>query len=89
MRSYPELGNTGVNADDQEADRPHAQGDRPPAGAVAQQLARTAARALDGERQLVGISGLDTRALVRHLREVGAMNGVICTDGRALPSCLS
>ena len=30
----------------------------------------------------MGISGLDTRALVRHLREVGAMNGVISSDGQ-------
>ena len=34
------------------------------------------------EHQLVGIRGVDTRALVRHLREVGAMNGVISSDGR-------
>ena len=33
--------------------------------------------------RLVGISGLDTRALVRHLREAGAMNGVISSDGRS------
>jgi carbamoyl-phosphate synthase small subunit len=30
---------------------------------------------------VVGISGLDTRALVRHLREGGAINGAISSDG--------
>ena len=30
---------------------------------------------------MVGIRGIDTRALVRHLREGGAMNGAISTDG--------
>lgn len=32
---------------------------------------------------VVGISGVDTRALVRHLREGGAINGAISTDGSA------
>ena len=33
------------------------------------------------EQGIVGISGIDTRALVRHLREGGAINGAISTDG--------
>ena len=82
--TYPELGNTGVNADDQEADRPHAR------GVIARQLAPLPSnwrceQSLESwmqTHQLVGISGLDTRALVRHLREVGAMNGVISSDGQ-------
>ena len=82
--TYPELGNTGVNADDQEADRPHA------LGVIARQLAPVSSnwrceQSLESwmqTHQLVGISGLDTRALVRHLREVGAMNGVISSDGQ-------
>ena len=32
---------------------------------------------------VIGIHGIDTRALVRHLRETGAMNGVISSDGRS------
>ncbi len=82
--TYPELGNTGVNADDQEADRPHAR------GVIARQLAPVPSnwrceQSLESwmqTHQLVGISGLDTRALVRHLREVGAMNGVISSEGQ-------
>ena len=82
--TYPELGNTGVNADDQEADSPHAR------GVIARQLSPVPSswrsqRSLEDwmqEHQLVGIRGVDTRALVRHLREVGAMNGVISSDGR-------
>ena len=83
--TYPELGNTGVNPDDQEADHPHAR------GVIARQLAPTPSswRSLETlevwmqRHGLVGISGVDTRALVRHLREGGAMNGVISTDGRS------
>ena len=82
--TYPELGNTGVNGDDQEADSPHAR------GVIARQLSPVSSswrsqRSLEDwmqEHQLVGIRGVDTRALVRHLREVGAMNGVISSDGR-------
>ena len=83
--TYPELGNTGANPDDQEADVPHAR------GVIARQLSPCpsswrCSEPLDVwmQRQgIVGICGVDTRALVRHLREGGAMNGVISSDGRS------
>ena len=31
--------------------------------------------------KVVGICDLDTRALVRHIRQSGAMNAIICSDG--------
>jgi carbamoyl-phosphate synthase small subunit len=81
--TYPELGNTGVNGHDQEADQPHVR------GVIARQLAPTASswRAEENlevwlaRHGVVGIRGVDTRALVRHLREGGAINGVINSDG--------
>jgi len=96
--TYPELGNTGVNSSDQEADAPHVR------GVIARQLApRESNWRSEGSLEawlqhhsVVGISGIDTRSLVRHLREGGAMNGAISTDGstpqqlleqvRAMPS---
>ena len=83
--TYPELGNTGVNPDDQEAEQPHAR------GLIARQLSPVASnwrsrQSLQdwlGAHGVVGIHGIDTRALVRHLRETGAMNGVISSDGRS------
>ena len=83
--TYPELGNTGANPDDQEADVPHAR------GVIARQLSPRpsswrCSEPLDVwmQRQgIVGICGVDTRALVRLLREGGAMNGVISSDGRS------
>ena len=83
--TYPELGNTGANSDDQEADVPHAR------GVIARQLSPRPSSWRSSEpldvwmqRQgIVGICGVDTRALVRHLREGGAMNGVISSDGRS------
>ncbi|MFN9620752.1 MAG: glutamine-hydrolyzing carbamoyl-phosphate synthase small subunit [Synechococcaceae cyanobacterium] len=81
--TYPELGNTGVNSHDQEANAPHAR------GLIARRLSPVASNwrsEEDLERWLqrhgvVGITGVDTRALVRHLREGGAMNGAIASDG--------
>ncbi|QNI58734.1 carbamoyl-phosphate synthase small subunit [Synechococcus sp. BIOS-U3-1] len=83
--TYPELGNTGVNPDDQEADKPHVQ------GLIARQLSPVASNWRSRQslqdwleaHGVVGIHGIDTRALVRHLRETGAMNGVISSDGRS------
>ena len=81
--TYPELGNTGVNGVDQEAERPHVR------GVIARQLAPAASNwRSEGDLQqwldrhgVVGIAGVDTRALVRHLREGGAVNGAISSDG--------
>ena len=81
--TYPELGNTGINSADQEADAPHVR------GVIARELApvasnwRTEARLESWleSHNVVGISGVDTRSLVRHLRDGGAINGAISTDG--------
>jgi carbamoyl-phosphate synthase small subunit len=81
--TYPELGNTGVNSADQEADAPHVR------GVIARELAPVPSNwrcedSLDAwlsRHNVVGIRGIDTRALVRHLREGGAINGAISTDG--------
>ena len=81
--TYPELGNTGVNAADQEADAPHV------SGVIARQLvpqpsswrSEETLEAWLQRHHVVGIAGIDTRALVRHLREGGAINGAISSDG--------
>jgi carbamoyl-phosphate synthase small subunit len=71
----PQIGNTGVNDEDPESSRIWV------AGYVVRDPARVPSnwrsqRSLDEElvkQGIVGISGLDTRALTRHLRESGAM----------------
>ena len=83
--TYPELGNTGVNSDDQESSHPHV------AAVICRELSPRACNwrsqnDLESwllEHKVVGISGVDTRALVRHLRELGSMNGLISSDGRS------
>jgi carbamoyl-phosphate synthase small subunit len=81
--TYPELGNTGINPDDQEADRPQVR------GVIARQLiprpsswrSTASLESWLAGHGVVGIEGIDTRALVRLLREGGAVNGAISTDG--------
>jgi carbamoyl-phosphate synthase small subunit len=81
----PEMGNVGTNAQDQESARPHA------VGMVVRNLSPTpsnwrAEESLDGYLKnagVVGISGLDTRKLVRHLRTHGAQMGVVSSEGHS------
>ncbi len=75
IMTAPHIGNTGVNDDDLESRRIWV------AGYVVRDPARIssnwrAKRSLDDELRkygIVGISGVDTRALTRHLRDAGAM----------------
>ncbi|HEX6328442.1 MAG TPA: glutamine-hydrolyzing carbamoyl-phosphate synthase small subunit [Jiangellaceae bacterium] len=83
VQTAPHIGNTGVNDEDSESARIWVAGYvvRDPARRPSSWRAR---RSLDEElaRQgIVGISGIDTRALTRHLRERGAMRvGVSTTE---------
>ncbi|MGA5699501.1 glutamine-hydrolyzing carbamoyl-phosphate synthase small subunit [Peterkaempfera bronchialis] len=75
VMTAPQIGNTGVNDEDPESARIWV------AGYVVRDPARVpsnwrSVRSLDQElvdQGVVGISGIDTRALTRHLRERGAM----------------
>jgi carbamoyl-phosphate synthase small subunit len=89
VMTAPHIGNTGMNDDDPESRRIWV------SGYVVRDPARTssswrARRSLDDDLRdqgVVGISGIDTRALTRHLRERGAMRVGISsveTDPQAL-----
>ncbi|KAM3092180.1 glutamine-hydrolyzing carbamoyl-phosphate synthase small subunit [Phormidesmis sp. 146-35] len=80
--TYPELGNTGVNAEDEESSAPHVRGaiarnvcDRPSNWRSTQSLSDYLK-----QHNVIGIYGIDTRALTRKIRSTGAMNGAISTD---------
>jgi carbamoyl-phosphate synthase small subunit len=75
VMTAPHIGNTGVNDEDPESSRIWVSGYvvRDPARRVSNWRAT---RSLDDDlaaQGVVGISGIDTRALTRHLRERGAM----------------
>jgi carbamoyl-phosphate synthase small subunit len=86
VMTAPHVGNTGVNDEDDESKRIWV------AGYVVRDPARVPSnwrsqRSLDDElvaQGVVGISGIDTRALTRHLRERGAMRvGIFSGDALA------
>ncbi len=77
--TYTEIGNYGVNPDDMESRRPFVE------GFVVREFSEVtsnwrASMSLDEylkQHGIVGISDIDTRALVRHIREKGAMRACI------------
>lgn len=80
--TYPELGNTGVNPEDAESDKPHLK------ACIARNICYRpsnwrATQSLPDylkEHNIPGIYGIDTRALTRKIRTFGAMNGGISTE---------
>ncbi len=80
--TYPEIGNTGVNLDDVEASSVSAKGIivRQFSAASSSWRAEETFESWLIDNEVVGICGVDTRALVRHLREFGSMNGAISSD---------
>src|SRR6185369_14695933 len=79
--TYPLIGNYGVNAEDVESRRPWVE------GFVVREASRIASNwrsteTLDSylkRNAIVGIERIDTRALVRHIRDKGAMRSAIST----------
>ena len=82
VMTAPHVGNTGINDEDQESRKIWVSGYvvRDPARVPSNWRSR---RGLDDELRdqgVVGISGIDTRALTRHLRERGAMRVGISSE---------
>jgi carbamoyl-phosphate synthase small subunit len=82
--TYPLIGNYGVNSDDRESCRPQVQ------GFLVRELTRVPSNfRADGsledylrDNHIIGLEGIDTRALVRRIRVHGAMKGVLSTIDR-------
>ncbi|MBX9470854.1 glutamine-hydrolyzing carbamoyl-phosphate synthase small subunit [Microcella sp.] len=85
VMTAPHIGNTGMNDDDEESRRIWVEGFvvRDPARRVSN---HRATRSLDDDLEsngIVGISGIDTRALTRRIRESGAMRAGIFSGSDA------
>ncbi len=87
--TYPLIGNYGVNREDIESTRPFVE------GFIVKEVSRIysnwrADEALGSylkRNKIIGIEGIDTRGLTRHLREAGAKKGILSTkdlDGKSL-----
>ena len=83
--TYPEIGNTGINSEDNESTHPSVK------GVITRQVTKNPSNwrheiPLEKwlkDENVVGIHGIDTRALVRHLRESGSLNGIISSDSNS------
>ena len=88
--TYPEIGNVGVNREDVESSRPFVQ------GFIVKELwhmpsswrAQQSLHDYLNDHGIPGIQGIDTRALVRHIREKGAVNAVVACGSDESPDTL-
>jgi carbamoyl-phosphate synthase small subunit len=80
--TYPLIGNCGVNPEDVESRRPWVNGFIVKEACPFPSSWRSRVPLDDylREHQIVGIQGIDTRALTRHLRDRGAQEGIISTE---------
>ena len=87
--TFPEIGNTGINLEDSESSICVK-------GLIVRNYSSNNSnwRSLKNfnewlvEKNIIGLYGIDTRALVKILRSNGSMNGVITSEDNTLESCL-
>lgn len=82
VMTAPHIGNTGVNFEDEESQKAWLSGFvvRAASPRVSSWRAEKSLDEYLRQQGVVGITGLDTRALVRHIREQGAMRAVISSQ---------
>ena len=87
--TYPEIGNTGINLEDSESENFVK-------GLIVRNYSCNNSNWRSKlnfnqwlkEKNIIGLYGVDTRALVKILRSYGSMNGLITTEKNDLDSCL-
>ena len=88
--TYPEIGNTGINFEDSESDNYVK-------GLIVRNFSNNTTNWRSKltfnkwliDNNIVGLYGVDTRALVKILRSNGSMNGLITSECNDLDSCLN
>ena len=87
--TYPEIGNNGINLEDSESSICVK-------GIIVRNYSSSNSnwRSLKSfnewliEKKIIGLCGIDTRALVKILRSNGSMNGVLTSEDKTVESCL-
>ena len=87
--TYPEIGNTGINTEDSESSSTVK-------GIIVRNYSSNNSNWRSNkifnewliEKNIIGLYGIDTRALVKILRSNGSMNGVLTNEDRTVESCL-
>ena len=86
--TYPEIGNTGINLEDSESCTSVK-------GIIVRNYSSNNSnwRSLKNfnqwlvENNIIGIYGIDTRALVKILRSSGSMNGILTSEDKTVENC--
>src|SRR5216683_428901 len=81
--TYPHIGNVGANLEDEESSRPYIE------SLIVREFSQVSSNWRSAEttqlylnrHKIPVIWDIDTRALVRHIRKVGALRGLVATDG--------
>jgi len=87
--TYPEIGNTGINLEDSESNITVK-------GIIVRNYSRNNSNWRSSkdfnqwlsEKKIIGLYGIDTRALVKLLRSNGSMNGVLTSEDISVENCL-
>ena len=89
--TYPHIGNVGTNLDDEESAKPYIEGliTREFSALASNWRSSETAQAYLERYGVPVIWDVDTRALVRHLRDVGALRGVVATDGTSVEKLIA
>jgi carbamoyl-phosphate synthase small subunit len=89
--TYPHIGNVGTNLDDEESAKPYIEGliTREFSALASNWRSSETAQAYMERYGVPVIWDVDTRALVRHLRDVGALRGVVATDGTSVEKLIA
>lgn len=88
--TYPLIGNYGLNEEDIESDKPQVEGFivKEASALASNWRSRLTLHDYLKERNIVGLQGIDTRALTKHIRDVGAQEGVISSVNLDPPSLI-
>ena len=80
--TYPLIGNYGINEEDFESEKPHLSGFvvREASRIVSNWRASTSLDEFLKKHNIIGIEGIDTRALTLHIRSKGAMKAILSTE---------
>jgi carbamoyl-phosphate synthase small subunit len=80
--TYPLIGNYGINPEDVESTRPHVEGFvvREYVRHYSNWRARGSLENYLQQYEIIGVEGVDTRAITRHIRSAGAMRAIISTE---------
>ena len=86
--TYPHIGNYGVSSEDVESDKPKVEGFivKEASRCISNWRAEESLEQYLKENDVMGVEGIDTRALTKHIREAGAMKCIISTEDFDLDS---